>query len=259
MFKRFKDVLQIISYETLEEAANEYWTKCNVSFAPEKFRVFFNSLMAVEAKDADECFSFSSYEDFTFEDDDDPSKTETWEDVTVIYLSEIREIYKKYGTEEFMKKHQSDVERINAPYDPELGSHALWFETDIRPTAYSMVASPWNEILGTWMVIEKDETVSETARKAALVLYEITFFGKTEEEREEELRKLGESLEDATNGKTYTLEEVRESLGLPEYKGPSEEEKRAEFEVDRRNVLTSYEDFKKLYFNLLEEGMLEEN
>lgn len=259
MFKRFKDVLQSISYETLEEAANEYWTRCNVGFSSDGFRAFFDRLMAVEAKDADECFSFSSYEDFTFEDDDDPGKTEIWEDVTVVYLSEIREIYKKYGTDEFMKKYQADVERINIPYNSENGSHALWFETDIRPVCYSMIASPWNEILGTWMVIGKDETVSETARKAALVLYEITFFGKTEEEREEELRMLGESLEDSKNGKTYTLEEVRESLGLPEYKGPTEEEKRAEFEVDRRNVLTSYEDFKKLYFNLLEEGMLKKN
>lgn len=260
MIKRFKDVLENISYEALEEAVKEHWAKTNVGFSKEGFRAFFDRLMKEEKKDSDYCFIFSNYEDYTFDDDDNPGKTEVWYDVSLVELLDVRKIYKKYGTDVFEKKYREDLERINVPYDPERGNRVIWFDSDIRPTSYSMIASPWDEILGTWMIIEKDETVSETAHKAALVLFEITFFGSTKEEREEEFKKLDESVKEFEDGtaKTYTLEEMRENLGLPEYKEPPEEEKRADFELNKRNVLASYESCRKFYFNLLEEGVLEE-
>ncbi len=50
----------------------------------------------------------------------------------------------------------------------------------------------------------------------AQILYEMTFFGFTQEERNEEREQLEASLQEAVTGRTQTMEEVFAELGIEE-------------------------------------------
>lgn len=74
------------------------------------------------------------------------------------------------------------------------------------PEAYAFELSPWEEVLGYGLCAENVADVG-AVRLAAEIIYEMTFFGFTEEEVEAERQKLQESIEESENIETLPQEE----------------------------------------------------
>ena len=102
------------------------------------------------------------------------------------------------------------------------------------PEGYAFELSPWEEILGYELNTENAGEIG-FARLAASVIYEMTFFGFTEEEVEAERQKLQEAIEESEAVKKLpeeeqkkhfkSMEDVFEELGWHDKR--TEEEKRA--------------------------------
>ena len=100
-----------------------------------------------------------------------------------------------------------------------------------------------NELAG-YLIADTEFNKSHIVEMLATILADATFYGFSEqsfsENRAEVQQELEESMRSVENGKTYTLEEVREHLGLPPLKNDPEEERLRRAMLKAKHQLDSY-------------------
>ena len=82
------------------------------------------------------------------------------------------------------------------------------------PECYSWLFVDFATVVGDF-IADTDMTRGNICSVLAQILYEMSFFGYTQEDMEAERKKLEDSQTEIERGEYYTLEEVREHLGLP--------------------------------------------
>ena len=82
------------------------------------------------------------------------------------------------------------------------------------PECYSWLFVDFATVMGDF-IADTDITRGNICSVLAQILYEMSFFGYTQEDMETERKKLEDSQVEIERGEYYTLEEVREHLGLP--------------------------------------------
>ena len=150
-----------------------------------------------------------------------------------------------YRKEEFFgwngePKELSEIESVQKLSDAEVES-LLGRGSSL--TSYGFDFAPWNEILGYELLEENIADIGAIALAAA-ILEEMTFFGYTEGDAEEQWQEVEERVEEAERYLALppeererhfrTLEEVMQELGLPQ---ESPEEKEAGDKLFRREVV----------------------
>lgn len=129
--------------------------------------------------------------------------------------------------------HLKSLAEIDSLDDEELDRLA---HSKPRPESYSFILSPWNEILGYEVHSHNVQDIGAVAL-CAEVLYEMTFFGFTEEKVKAERRKLHEIMRESEKIRKLPEEEQKKhfipaeelfaKLGLSERtKGEEQSEKR---------------------------------
>ena len=100
-----------------------------------------------------------------------------------------------------------------------------------------------NELAG-YLIADTEFNKSHIVEMLTTILADATFYGFSEqsfsENRAEVQQELEESMRSVENGKTYTLEEVREHLGLPPLKNDPEEERLRRATLKAKHQLDSY-------------------
>ena len=83
-----------------------------------------------------------------------------------------------------------------------------------HPECYSWLFVDFAKVMG-YFIADTDITRENICIVLAQILYEMSFFGYTQADMEEERKKLEDSQAEVERGEYYTSEEVREHLGLP--------------------------------------------
>ena len=97
----------------------------------------------------------------------------------------------------------------------------LCLESDIlecdNPQTYSWILTDFDEIMG-YYIAETESTIKSINDVLAQIIYEMTFFGYTQEDIEKERMKLGLELEEvekeAKEGKVVSMETAFADLGI---------------------------------------------
>lgn len=99
-------------------------------------------------------------------------------------------------------------------------------ENDL-PEHYSWMLTDHNKVMG-YLIADTSLTLANIDSVLAEILYEMSFFGYTQEALEEERKKLDESLKDIEEGRTYPADEVFARFGIaPEEKDERSDELRS--------------------------------
>ena len=152
-------------------------------------------------------------------------------------VSEIKDAYRKrfYEFIEQLKsiepKALSDDERgiffCHKAYGRDMRNPetVLCIESDIlkcgNPQTYSWILTDFDEIMG-YYIAETETTIKNINDALAQIIYEMTFFGYSQEDIEKERLELEEAAKEADEGKTIPAEKLFADLGIEPQ--PSDEE-----------------------------------
>ena len=121
----------------------------------------------------------------------------------------------------------------------------IGFEEEGNCTNYSFMLSNQEEIKG-YLVADTKLTQDNIYGLLVYVLYEASWFGYENEDLEEEKQKLEEAAKEVEKGKysSFTIEKLREELGLPEKEKDEKQEELLHDIIDKIFVFSKYS-FKK--------------
>lgn len=108
--------------------------------------------------------------------------------------------------------------------------------TKVHPECYSWICVDFAKAMG-YLISDAPLTQKNILVVLAQILHELSFFGYTQEEMEEEREKLEASLNECEEGKTHPIEELWGSIG-PEKPEPDPEAEALEQEI--RTAETKY-------------------
>ena len=153
-------------------------------------------------------------------------------------VSEIKDAYRKrfYEFIEQLKsiepKTLSDDERgiffCHKAYGRDMKNPetVLCIESDIlkcgKPQTYSWILTDFDEIMG-YYIAETETTIKNINDVLAQIIYEMTFFGYSQEDIEKERLELEEAAKEAEEGKTITAEKLFAYLGLETHQHDEED------------------------------------
>ena len=82
-----------------------------------------------------------------------------------------------------------------------------------NPQTYSWILTDFDEIMG-YCIAETETTIKNINDALAQIIYEMTFFGYSQEDIEKERLELEEAAKEADEGKTISAEKLFADLGI---------------------------------------------